>query len=83
MPTLTDILERIVQPERGDFSTRLAQHVIGIKFTDDELARYEALAGRPATELSHLEAEELQALITAKSFLDLLQRKARRSLSLV
>ena len=81
MADLTDIFEQLVRPQDGGFSPELAQYVLTITFTAEQLARYEDLAERvQRQELSPDEKDELDAFVSANSILTVLKAKARRSL---
>ena len=81
MATINDILEGIIQPLNGDFSRQLAQYVIGLKFGEGQIARYDDLASRNQEgKLSEQELAELDAFVTANAFMMIIQSKARRSL---
>ena len=81
MATINEIFEGLVQPQQGDFSPQHAQYVIGLKFTDEQVARYEDLASRNQDgTLNEDELAELDAFVAANTFLMILQSKARRSL---
>jgi hypothetical protein len=81
MAAINDIFEAVIQPQNGDFSRQLAQHIIGLKFTEAQAARYEDLASRHQEgALNEDEIAELDAFVTANTFLMIIQSKARRSL---
>ena len=81
MADITDIFEQIVRPEGGGFSPELAQYVLTLKFTAEQIGRYEDLADRVQdNKLSPAEKDELDAFVEANSILTVLQAKARRSL---
>ena len=81
MSALLNIFETLLDPKQGDLSPELAQHVLGIEFTDEQVKRYETLAYRHQDgALSPKEYAELDAYITANTFLTVLKSKARRSL---
>ena len=78
---LQNIFEAVVDPKKGDFSAELAQHILGLQFTADEIERYESLAYRNQEGvLTRQELAELDAFVTANTFLMVLKSKARRSL---
>jgi hypothetical protein len=82
MADITDIFEQIVRPQDGGFSPELAQYVLTITFTAEQIGRYEALADRVQDDkLSAAEKDELDAFVQANSILTVLRAKARRSLS--
>jgi hypothetical protein len=81
MAKLDDILESMIEPAHGDFSPDLARYVLGMRFSEERAARYEALAEKNQSgQLSPTEREELEAFVTANSLLMILKSKARRSL---
>ena len=81
MATLNDIFEGLIEPDHGDFSDALARHVLGITFSANQIARYEELAARNGEgALTGDERAELEAFVTANTFLMILKSKARRSL---
>ena len=38
MAAINEIFEAVIQPQNGDFSRQLAQHIIGLKFTEAQAA---------------------------------------------
>ena len=75
------ILERIIEPQRGGFSTEHARYVLSLDFTAEEQARYAELADK--AQLGTLNEEEethLNEFIAANALLGLLQSNARISL---
>lgn len=81
MSAINDIFEGLIQPKSGDFSPQHAQFVIGLRFTEEQLARYEELAQKNKEGgLNEEELAELDAYLAANAFLMILQSKARRSL---
>jgi hypothetical protein len=81
MSPIERIFEAVLDSKQGNFSAELAQHVLSIKFTDEEKARYEALAYKNQNgALTPEELAEFDAYVTAESFLIVLKSKARRSL---
>lgn len=78
---IVKIFEGLIEPEQGDFSPAHAQYVLGLKFTDDELARYQLLGAKNGEgTLTPAERSELEAFAHAEAFLSILKMKARRSL---
>ncbi len=75
------ILEKIVQPENGDFSPDLARYVLSLSFPKDVKDRC-LLLSEKAQEgaLSEAEAAELDEFLSADSLLAVLKSKARVSL---
>lgn len=81
MATLNDILEELIEPAEGGFSQEHAQYVLGIKFSEEMVRRYQDLASRNQEgELTPDEKNELKGFATANSILMILKLKARRSL---
>lgn len=75
------ILERMIQPDRGNLSEEHAKYVLSLAFSSAEQARYVALAEKAQQgTLTPEESEEIDAFITANGLLMILQAKARRSL---
>jgi len=79
--TLSGILEKIIEPQRGGFSADLAKYVLSLNFAADQQKLYEELS-RKAQEgpLSDDEQEKIDGLLSANAFLMVLQSKARISL---
>jgi hypothetical protein len=81
MVTRSAILDRILEPQQGGFSTEHAQYVLSLDFTPDEHARYAELAGKASSgTLTQQEQVELDEFLSVNTFLMLLQSKARVSL---
>jgi hypothetical protein len=81
MATLNGIFEGLIEPERGGFSAELAQYVLGLKFSEAQVARYESLADRNQEgTLSPEERSELEGFVTVNNFLMIMKLKARHSL---
>lgn len=81
MATLTEIFGGIIAPEYGNFSAELAQHVLGLKFTDEQIARFESLGDRNQDgSLTPEEKAELEGYVVANDFLTVLKLKARQSM---
>ena len=81
MTTGANILQRIIEPQRGGFSSEHAQYVLSLDFSNDEQARYAELAqkvqdGGP----TNLEEAELNEFVATNALLTILQSKARISL---
>jgi hypothetical protein len=81
MLSLPSILERVIEPQRGDFSPEHANYVLGLDFSPQEHARFAELS-RKAQEgaLSLDEQTELDDFLSVNSLLVILQSKARVSL---
>jgi hypothetical protein len=81
MAKLDDILEGLIDPDQGSFSTDFAEYVLKMRFSEDRAAQYEALAEKNQQgTLTDTEREELEAFVTANTLLIILKSKARRSL---
>lgn len=78
---LDDIFEGLLSTTPYDFSAEFAHYVLGLKFSDEQIARYESLAARAQDgSLAADEAAELEAFVNANMLLTVLKNKARRSL---
>ena len=74
------ILERMIDPDHGDFTPEVAKYFLAFDFSAEQHARYELLSGKAAAgNLSDTEASELDELIAANAILSVLQSKARLS----
>ena len=81
MPKLDDILEGLIDPPDGDLPVAVARYVLGMRFSEQQAARYETLAEQNQDgTLTTSEMEELEAFVTANTLLMILKSKARRSL---
>lgn len=81
MSQIADIFEQLIRPEDGDFSAELAQYVLGLAFTSEQVERYHDLAARNGEgPLSDKDRAELDAFVQANTILTIMQSKARRSL---
>jgi len=75
------ILERMIDPARGDFTPDVAKYFLSFDFSPEQHARYEVLAAKAAQgTLSEKEAGDLDELIAANALLTVLQSKARLSI---
>jgi len=82
MPGGVSILERVIQPERGDFSADHARYVLSLDFSAEQHSRYKVLSAKAQEgTLSLEEQRELDELLTADALLTILQSKARVSLA--
>lgn len=81
MSTGVSIIERIIEPQQGGFSSEHARYVLSLDFSAEEQDRYVALA-RKAQDgaLTEQEDAELNEYLAANAFLTILQSKARVSL---
>ena len=74
------ILERIINPDSGDFTSEVAKYFLSFDFTPEQHARSEELSGKAAEgALSQEEATELDEYLAANALLSVLQSKARMS----
>ena len=81
MTTGASILERIIEPHRGGFSSEHARYVLSLDFSVEEQARYAELARKVQDGvLTGQEEAELNEFVTANALLTILQSKARISL---
>ena len=81
MSNIADIFEQLVQPEDAIFSPELAQYVVSLRFSPQQIARYEKLAERVQDDyLTVEERAELYAYVHANAILGIMKAKARRSL---
>lgn len=81
MVTQSAILDRIIEPHRGGFSSEHAKYVLSLGFTPDEHARYAELASKAQTAtLTQDEQAELDNFLNVNTLLMILQSKARVSL---
>ena len=81
MTTGASIIERIIEPQKGDFSNEHARYVLSLDFSTEEQARYAELARKvQVTPLTEQEAAELDEFLAANALLTILQSKARNSL---
>ncbi len=75
------MLERIIEPQRGDFSPEHARYVLSLDFSPSEHARYNELAAKAQDgNLTDTERAELDEFLNVNAFLMILQSKARVSL---
>ena len=75
------ILERVINPERGDFSAELARHVLALDFPPRDHERYQALSAKVSEgALDEQERAELEEYLDVNDFLTLMKAKARISL---
>jgi hypothetical protein len=81
MTPRTPLLEKIIQPDKGDFSQAHAKYVLSLGFSSRQQARYGALAEK-ANEgtLSEKEKADLDEFVLTNALLTILKAKARRSL---
>jgi hypothetical protein len=76
------ILTRVIAPATGDLSTSAAQAFLGLSFPPSDIERMNSLAEKNRRgEADERELEELEHYSRVGNLLNLLQSKARRSLS--
>jgi hypothetical protein len=81
MTTGASIMERIIEPQSGGFSSEHARYVLSLDFSREEQARYAELARKvQETGLTEREQAELNEFLAANALLTILQSKARISL---
>ena len=79
--TATSLLERIIEPRQGGFSSEHARYVLSLDFSPEEQGRYAELAAKSGQgALSKSEEAELDEFVATNALLTLLQSKARNSL---
>ena len=75
------ILDRIIEPQRGGFSTEHANYVLSLDFSADEHARHDELSAKAQEgRLTPEERVELDEFLAVNAILMILQSKARVSL---
>lgn len=80
-PAEVAILGRILSQGKEALSPKLARHVLGLEFTEEDKARMRYLAERNQTgDLSPGEKKELLGYARAGCLLGILHSKARKSL---
>jgi len=81
MADIGTIFEEIIAPAQGGFSRELAQYVLGLQFSDEQVARHQLLSQKIGEgTLTPEERLELEALVHANTIVMILKSKARRSL---
>ena len=76
-----DILDRIIEPQRGGFSEEHARYVLSLDFTAEEHDRYAELAAKAQEgNLNPDEQADLDDFLAVNAMLAVLQSKARISL---
>ena len=81
MLTHPGILERVIDPQRGDFPAEVARQVLKFDFPPADHARYEELSAKAqAGALSGQERMELEDYLNVNDFLMMLRAKAQASL---
>lgn len=81
VPTAAAILERVIEPDRGDWPRATAEAILKFRFSSPDLERMSLLAAKARTgEASPDEQAELESYVRVGRLLDLLHSKARLSL---
>ena len=81
VPTESAILERVIEPERGNWSRAAAEAILKFRFPTADLDRMNLLTAKAgAAEASPDEQAELESYLRVGRLLDLLHSKARLSL---
>ena len=81
MISRSTILDRVIEPQRGSFSTEHAQYVLSLGFSAVEQSRFAELSERVQQQnLSEEEQIELDEFLSVNALLVILQSKARVSL---
>lgn len=75
------LLEQIIEPQVGSFSSEHAQYILSLGFTAAQKDRCDELSYKAQSNaLTPEERAELEEFLTTNSILMLLQSKARKSL---
>lgn len=78
----SSLLDRVIEPHRGDFSAEHARYVLSLDFSPAEHARYADLSSKAQdVNLSADEEAELDDFLLVNTLLMVLQSKARISLA--
>jgi hypothetical protein len=81
MLTLSNILERLIEPDQGTFSPEHARYILSLTFSEAERDRCEELSYKAQDgALTSEEKYELELYLSANNLLILLKSKARQSL---
>lgn len=81
MGEVTEIFDRLELPTES-FPPEVAEYVLGIRFSEQKLQRYESLAERHNNgELSAQELRESDAFVEANAIVSLLKARARKALA--
>lgn len=81
VPTETAILQRIIEPERGNWSRAAAEAILKFRFPAPDIERMKLLAAKAsAGDVSPDEQAELESYMRVGRLLDLFHSKARISL---
>jgi hypothetical protein len=75
------MLERVIQPKRGDFPPELARAILSFGFPPSDHARYADLSAKAQdNSLTEDERAELEDYLNVNDFLTVLKAKAEASL---
>ena len=81
MVVRASILERIMRPSQGGFSSEFAREVLKFGFPPDDHARYQELSEKAQKgKLSDQEVADLEEYLNINDFLTILKAKAEASL---
>jgi hypothetical protein len=81
MVTRSTILEKVIQPSRGNLSAELARYLLTLDFPEADHARYQQLAEKAQSgTLTEQEIAELDDFLSVNDFLTIIQAKAQSSL---
>jgi hypothetical protein len=82
MATRATILERVIDPKRGNLSADFARYILALGFPPADQARYAELAAKAQEgPLSPDERAELDEFLDVNDFLTIVHSKARASLT--
>jgi hypothetical protein len=77
----TTILERVIEPKRGDFPPAVAREIMKFNFPPSDHARYAELSAKAQDNtLSDDERSELEEYLNINDFFTVLKAKAEASL---
>jgi hypothetical protein len=75
------ILERVIDPKRGDFPPELARRILQFDFPTSDHARYAELSAKAQDgSLTEQERAELEDYLNVSDFLTIIKAKAEASL---
>jgi hypothetical protein len=75
------VLERLLEPDVGEFSVELSRYLLKVRVSDEERAKMKFLSERARQgTLTEDEQSELDEMLVANNVLMILQAKARTSL---
>jgi hypothetical protein len=81
MLTEPAILERVLNPDRGDFPPELARHILRLDFPEPDHARYAELSAKAQEgTLTSDERAQLEDYLNVNDFLTIMKAKAEASL---